>query len=243
MQLEKTTKGTLRFARRRRGFTMIELVVAVGLMMLLMSVVATVFNGSQTAISNAEEAIDMLQRARTLHARLSKDLSGAMVHMTQSNSGSIELAFSFEDPSTTTASTATSGNELYFIAQTIQNGQLGTWDVAYIVTQEDGKDYSQISRLNDIAKDDVYTLWDWSTNADQAAQISSPPTPIADFIAPPEDGEPVFEAHPLWEPRPDDIANNALPQYIEVDITFLGNRGNSERTRTMNYLIPIYQGK
>jgi prepilin-type N-terminal cleavage/methylation domain-containing protein len=73
----------LEFRRpRRRGFTLVEMLVAVAITLIMMTTVVTVFGLVMDSISNSRATIEMTDRLRGARNRLALDLQGATAPMT-----------------------------------------------------------------------------------------------------------------------------------------------------------------
>lgn len=67
---------------RRRGLTLIELLVTVALMLLIMTVIVKIFQETTTAMTSARTDQDLAQVTRRIDAQLRQDLSGATARFT-----------------------------------------------------------------------------------------------------------------------------------------------------------------
>lgn len=78
----------------RRGFTLVEMLVAVALTLIMMTTVVTVFGLVMDGISNSRATIEMTDRLRGARNRLALDLQGATAPMTPPISPDISAGFS-----------------------------------------------------------------------------------------------------------------------------------------------------
>ena len=231
--------------RRERGFTMLELIVSVGLMVVLLSVLAFVFRQSAEAVSQATEAVNTVQKARNFEARLGRELAAAVQYVAENTaSGKPERAFWFDGDganreSQGEPSSADYTTSIEFVSRTMQDGVMRTWDVMYEFVKDEGKDYGAIKRKKDIPNTDgEYVLWDlkdsaqggsWDENQDEILAW-----PVRDVH---------FEAAGNW--RPIDEAgdqNTELPPYVRVEMTFLDTWGGENFSLPMDFYFPVYQG-
>lgn len=75
-----TTRPTA--ARRRRGLTLVELLVTIALMLLIMSVIVGVFTQATSALTRAQKDQDLASIARRLETVIQQDLRGATARFT-----------------------------------------------------------------------------------------------------------------------------------------------------------------
>ncbi len=76
------TSATSRCPSRRRGFTLVELLVTITLMLLIMTIIVKVFQESTTAMTSARTDQDLALVMRRLDAQIRQDLSGATARFT-----------------------------------------------------------------------------------------------------------------------------------------------------------------
>ena len=67
--------------RSRRGFTLMEVLVAVTITLILMGAVVQVFVWISAGVADARATLEMQDRLRTVATRLQKDLAGVTVTM------------------------------------------------------------------------------------------------------------------------------------------------------------------
>jgi len=229
--------------RRDRGFTMMELIVSVGLMAALLSVLAFVFRQSAEAVSQATEAVNTVQKARNFEDRLGRELAAAVEYVVER--GEFEApqrAFWFDENGGNRGSQGNPESAGYrttieFVSRTLQDGVMRTWDVKYVFMQDPGKTYGAITRLKDAPNDDgEYVLWD-----DKEAGGSWDDTQ-EEVLAWPVEGV-TFEAAANWEPLDDQGDENVMiPPYVRVNVTFLDTWGGQIFRMPLEFYFPIYQG-
>lgn len=116
------------------GFTMIELVVSISLMVLLLGVLAFVFRQSSEAVGSATEAVNTVQRARIFSARFGRDLAGAKRSVVETERGTKVRTFLLApnpelDPPR--GINPNGGDSIMFKSKTRYRGIKGTWVVRY----------------------------------------------------------------------------------------------------------------
>ncbi|MHC4253447.1 MAG: PulJ/GspJ family protein [Planctomycetota bacterium] len=233
-----------------RGFTMLELIVSVGLMVVLLSVLAFVFRQSAEAVSQATEAVNTVQKARNFEARLGRELAAAVQYVAEDTaSGKPERAFWFDGDgafmeSQGNPSSAGYTTSIEFVSRTMQDGVMKTWDVKYVFVKDtaaDGSalDYGAIRRKKDVPNTEgEYVLWDLK---DSAAGGSWDDTQD-EILAWPVRGV-QFEAAGNW--RPIDTAgdqNTELPPYVRARMVFLDTWGGENFELPLEFYFPVYQG-
>lgn len=227
--------------RRDRGFTMLELIVSVGLMVVLLSVLAFVFRQSAEAVSQATEAVNTMQKARNFEARLGRELAAAVQYVVEGVSlAKPQRAFRFDENGVHNGSqgdpdSAAYGTQIEFVSRTLQDGVMKTWDVKYIFVMDPGETYGSITRKKDAPNPDAngeYVLWDQLWVEDQDEVIAWPVTGVS------------FQAAGNWLPEEDVSGdeNTELPPYVQVDVTFLDKWGGQSFRLPMTFYFPIYQG-
>jgi prepilin-type N-terminal cleavage/methylation domain-containing protein len=128
-----------------RGFTLIELIVAIGVSVVLLAILTFVFQVSTSASRDANSRVSLTERLRSLNLRLRQEVSG-MVHKVRDNLSTLhpytyELYHCFSIattwPSTTDVpkslqGTARGANVFAFTTSTVQDGKPVTVDVCYV---------------------------------------------------------------------------------------------------------------
>lgn len=234
-------------SRRRRsgpGFTMLELVVSVGLMVALLGVLAFVFRMSAEAVDQATQAVNVVQKARNFEAKLGRELASAVQHQVEvAPEAAPERAFMFDDdPEVKSGQTS-----IEFVSRTLQDGVLDTWDVKYVYVPDPDapadNPYGAIIRKKDAPKPadpeapdapPQYEVWDhlWDDAKDET-------------LARPVKGV-LFEAAGGWMPMVTDdaevVQNPRLPAYVRVKIIFCDVSGGVNFELPMEFYFRIYQG-
>lgn len=132
-------------SRRPRAFTLIELIVAIGVSVVLLAILTFVFQVSTSASRDANSRVSLTERLRSLNLRLRQEISG-MVHKVRDNLSTTppytyEMYRCFGIASTWSASpdvpkslqgTTRGANVLAFTTSTVQDGKPVTVDVCYI---------------------------------------------------------------------------------------------------------------
>jgi prepilin-type N-terminal cleavage/methylation domain-containing protein len=231
-------------SRRDRGFTMLELIVSVGLMVSLLSVLAFVFRQSAEAVSQATEAVNTVQKARNLEARLGRELAAAVQYVAQNSPmGKPQRAFWFDGDGTNNKSQGNASSAGYvtsieFVSRTLQDGVMRTWDVKYVFVQDPGKDYGAIKRKKDAPNTDgEYVLWDQKDSGGSWDDTQD------EILAWPVRGV-TFQAAGNWVPADQSTGdqNTELPPYVLVNMTFLDTWGGESFQLPMSFCFPVYQG-
>lgn len=139
--------------RRTRGFTLIELIVAIGVSVVLLAILTFVFQVSTSASRDANSRVSLTERLRSLNLRLRQEVSG-MVHKIRSSEGSpatgsvsnvetCKLYYRFgytpttpppepgTPPDPVTGVVSRGANVIAFATSTVQDGKPVTVDVCY----------------------------------------------------------------------------------------------------------------
>ncbi len=221
----------------RRGFTMIELIVAVGLMIVLLGVLAFVFRESAGAVEAATEAVTVAQTARNFEAKLARELASAVAYIkeeTLGTTGKIVRGFTFDD----SPIAYNSEKCIEYVSQAMSDGKLKTWDVKYSYEKYAGKNYGAIRRHKDAPKPgttDKYELWDHLWEDDD-------PNIKPETLAAPVRGV-RFSAAKDWDPGTDEDQNDRLPAYVRVEVIFLDSWGGKTFEMPMEFYFHVYQGE
>jgi len=128
------------FRRGSPAFTLVELLVAVALMTIFLTMVATVFTQSQGAFSKARASVAMSQEARAVFDIMQRDLQAAMLVTYYDTSGDRQLGyFSADDgthvgndppgpvnPTATSQPSPADMPKLYFVTNSQQVAEVST---------------------------------------------------------------------------------------------------------------------
>jgi len=131
--------------RRSGAFTLIELIVAIGVSVVLLAILTFVFQVSTSASRDANSRVSLTERLRSLNLRMRQEISG-MVHKIRDYEEipaplgitcyTLNLAYRFGYSSTTPApepGTSVRGpNVMAFATSTVQDGKPVTVDVCYV---------------------------------------------------------------------------------------------------------------
>ena len=231
--------GLRRGRTNERGFTMIELIVAVGLMIVVLGVLAFVFRQAAGAVASATEAVTVVQKARNFEARLGRELASAVAYLKEAGTAIDPMAargFSFDDR----ADEERSGRCIEFVSQTMNDGILDTWDVKYHYEVDPNsptlEPYGYIKRRKD-ARNTMghYVLWDHQWEEDD--EILAWPVRVDSSV-----GKELFAAAEGWNAGTVEDQNPRLPPYVRVNVTFLDTWGGRTFSFPMVFYFPIYQG-
>jgi len=215
---------------------MIELIVAVGLMIVVLGVLAFVFRQAAGAVSSATEAVTVVQKARNFESRLGRELASAVAYLKESGTmidPKADRGFTFDDK----AGEEKSLRCIEFVSQTMNDGILDTWDVKYHYEEDvdssgTGLGYGAIKRRKD-ARNAMgnYVLWDHQWEEDD--EIVAWPVKV--------DGE-LFAAAEGWDAGNPEDQTPYLPPYVKVKVTFLDTFGGKTFKFPMVFYFPVYQG-
>jgi type II secretory pathway pseudopilin PulG len=243
------------------AFTMIELVVSVGLMILLLGVLAFVFRGSAEAVASSTEAVNTVQRARTFEAKFGQDVSRAVRTVLETETGRTVRTFMLEPNlggSSQVNINAEGGSNIMFVSKTRYKGVEDTWVIRYYYEEEGDTGYGAIKRMvridsqkeeatGDIVPYDVAdsSIWDVGDSEPYSWSEEDPNLVVETVCSPvrPLEGTPVFFAI-----DPDASLVGAglafrLPASVKVSLNFLDSRGATSFQLPMQFNFPIYQGE
>ena len=220
--------------RLQRGFTMIELIVAVGLMIVVLGVLAFVFRQSAGAVGSATEAVTVVQTARNFEARLGRELASAVAYLKETAGGQAQRGFTFDDD----AGAEKSARCIRFVSQTMNDGILDTWDVKYHYEEDPASPaanrWGAVKRRKDARNSEGdYELWDDDATTWEAKD---------EILAQPVRGV-EFAAAEGWDAGAVGDENPRLPPYVRVKVTFLDKWGGRTFQLPMDFYFPVYQGE
>jgi len=209
--------------QKYNGFTLIELMVSVALMLIIIGMTMVIFNSTSTTFTVAEAKVDIMQNARLALDTIAKDIANATEisgntittvasywvkkknsTTTEKFTGKVKISYS------TPEAISFNGNQLYFLYRKIQNEDLDT---------------NQYEMLN----------------ADDNTKKSSTST-IAEYLVRPIDFE--FFLHSGnkdtdWEEAQLGFPNGTeLPPLVRVTITVTDEHMNACRTLSRTIWIP-----
>lgn len=244
--------------RCHAGFTMVELVVAVGLMVVLLGILAFVFQQSAEAVASSTEAVNTVARARSFEARFGRDISRAVQRVLETETGLPVRAFLLApDPEATQeygrGINEFGGNDVMFISKTRYQGLSAMWAVRYYYEEEGSSGYGAIKRMVRVDDStgeslpyDVGDPYIWDIRATEIYDPDSDPNmqveTIASSIQPMPD-EPLFY---VIDPDADLVDAGLafrLPPSVKVSIKFVDLKGAGGFELPMQFHFPIYQGE
>ena len=204
--------------RRLGGFTLLELVVAIGLMVMLLGVLAFVFRQSAEAVGAASEAVAVVQRARILGTRMGRELGAAVEYFVPNPMNKREIILAFE--------IAPDNKAVEFVSQTLHDGVLDTWNIKYYYLEDPGnKGYGAIYRR--VRQKEKYGLP--ATSSDVSEVVAWP-----------------VKAVRIRAIGSDPKLTGRLPAAVEVRATFLDSWDKAHCGRKFTlpqvFYLPIYQG-
>jgi type II secretory pathway pseudopilin PulG len=243
------------------AFTMIELVVSVGLMIILLGVLAFVFRGSAEAVASSTEAVNTVQRARSFEAKFGQDVSRAVRTVLETETGRTARTFMLA-PDLSGGSQINinpdGGDTIMFVSKTRYKGIEDMWVIRYYYEEIGDTGYGSIKRMvridsqkeessGDIVPYNVAdpSIWDigdsepysWSEEDSdlEVEMVCSPVRPLEDT--------PIFFAI-----DPDASLVGAglafrLPASVKVSLNFLDSRGATSFQLPTQFNFPIYQGE
>jgi type II secretory pathway pseudopilin PulG len=219
-----------RMRRGARAFTMLELLVAVSLMVMLLSVLTFVFRQSAEAVGSATETVNVVQKARNFAARVGREV-GASVETylpPPDPSKPPVLTFRVSDDGTVPK---TSGSMVEFFSQTLNEGVLDTWCVRYYYQQDTtppdgGAAYGSIYRR--VRRDRALFGTTFDQKADGEPEVLVGPVRDVQFVRVPE--------------LPSGTQIDTMPSSLSVRVTFLDTWGGTKFRLAQQFYFPIYQG-
>jgi type II secretory pathway pseudopilin PulG len=212
---------------RARAFTMLELLIAVGLMVMLLGVLAFVFRQSSAAVSGATETVTMVQRARNFSARLGKEIAAAVENYVAPKSLGKPPLLTFivsKDDQTPEEE----GDRVEFLSQTLNEGVMDTWCVKYYYVAEKnaGGDLEMGSVRRIIRPRERFgEPFDDTLDKDERV-VSNVRNVTFRRVPPPPSGNQV----------------DKMPASVEVIATFVDKWGGKKFKLPQQFYFPIYQG-
>ena len=239
------------------AFTMIELVVSVGLMILLLGVLAFVFQQSANAVASSTEAVNAVQRARSFEARFGQDISRAVRTVLETETGRNVRTFQLApDPldSPPRNINLDGGDNIMFVSKTRYKGIEDTWVVRYYYEPARlGADYGAIKRMVRVDDSggepmpyDVGDPYIWDIEATEVYDPSSDPDMQVETISSPVQPMPDEPLFYVIDPDADLVDAGLafrLPASVKVSLKFIDPRGAEGFEFPMQFHFPIYQGE
>jgi type II secretory pathway pseudopilin PulG len=213
--------------RATRAFTMLELLVAIGLMVMLLSVLAFVFRQSAQAVTGATETVTIVQRARNFSSRLGKEVAAAVESYLPPDARGKppRLTFIVSDDGETPLE---EGENLEFLSQTLNEGVMDTWCVKYFYSPEKGvggpDEMGSIRRIIR-TRDRFGEPFDKKFDKDE--RVVANVRKVKFRRVPP--------------PPPRHLVDK-MPASVEVIVTFVDQWGGKRFKLEHQFYFPIYQG-
>ena len=209
--------------RAKRGFTLIELIVAIGVSVILISILTFVFRVSTNATRKANSRVSITERMRSLNIRMRQEI-GAMLPVSRKVPNPAHPMYDIPTPGT-----------LIFSAATNQDGLPVSTDVQYRYvpggTPVDGRLYRLRSKLG--------------TNG-------VPKLGQDDFVDPPEEQDVLminvrdvkFEDvdPPPAAATSTELQPRVLPAAVKLTITFGPELGDKTELEKTTITFPVYRG-
>jgi prepilin-type N-terminal cleavage/methylation domain-containing protein len=201
-----------------RGFTMIELLVAVGLMVILLSVLAFVFSQSVRAVEGASESVLVIQKARNVQMRMGREIASAVEYLIETKDP--------EHPTARAFMLLPSNEGVEFVSQTLDDeGRLDTWNVKYEYDSSEKAIYRYIRDLDE-------TIFGGNWKPEEGKALVKPVEDVSFQVV--GDKEELLGV--------DEQDKIRLPAAIKMKITFLDSAGRRNYVMPMEFFFPIYQG-
>lgn len=248
--------GTVKEARHRRrsprGFTLIELIVAIGISVVLLSILAFIFRISTAATRDANSRISITERQRTINIRLRQEI-GAMLPVPRTDANQVLLSpqrtFDIQNTNGLTA------NVLIFSTATVESGLPISVDVKY-------------QFIPDTTTPEKGVLIRWRDSTGPYYTAGQPAPAVVGQINPGyflgDDNFVNTNATPAYflsdvmmmnvrscqftavdvplPPSPTELNPRLLPSAIQLDMQFGPEVGNPDKIEFVRFVFPIYRG-
>jgi prepilin-type N-terminal cleavage/methylation domain-containing protein len=226
---------------RARGFTLLEVLVAVALSVMLLSVLGFAFRISTMAARNANLRASILERLRLINVRMRQEV-GAMLPIVQTEGPGIGQTFHCT-PDT-----------LIFTTATVENGRSVNVDVKYkLVPDPSSPGRGLLIRYRD--KTGPYVYNDPATpNAPLNYKLGD--TLVANFVDPYDQADimltdvrlatfsfAVINPPPPTDPTDTSLAPRGLPSGVQMKVSFGAEKGNADLLETATFVFPVHRGK
>jgi len=214
-----------------RAFTMLELLVAVSLMVMLLSVLTFVFRQSAAAVGGATETVTVVQKARNFAGRMGREVGAAVEHYFENPTPNEPptLAFRVSDDGKTRQD---SGEKVEFIAQTLNEGVLDTWCVRYYYVAEEniGNPEEETGAIMRVVREkDEFPVILSGTVEDELKEVVIRPVRNVRFTR-----------IPPSPPQKTEI--DTMPASLSVQAEFLDTWGGTKFKLPLQFYFPVYQG-
>jgi prepilin-type N-terminal cleavage/methylation domain-containing protein len=216
-----------------RGFTLLELLVAISVSVILLTILAFVLRISVSTMRDANSRTSMTERLRNMNIRLRSEIGG-MLPVQRANNAMLQI----------TNSNGQTANVLVFAATTSAAGRTVSIDVKYEFIPDAAKpENGRLIRYRDttgpydlVTPDKVnplYTLGDDNFSAETQADVMITNVRAVKFetIDPPPALNSTLDLHP-----------RVLPQAIKVTITYGPDLGDPQALENGVFYFPVYRG-
>jgi prepilin-type N-terminal cleavage/methylation domain-containing protein len=227
--------------QRSHGFTLIEVLVAVALSAMLLSVLGFAFRISTLAARNANLRATILERLRLINVRLRQEV-GAMLPIVQTEGPGMGQTF-YCTPDT-----------LIFSTATVENGRAVNVDVKYkLVPDPTAPGRGMLIRYRD--KTGPYMYNDPAT-PNPPANCKLGDALAANFVDPYDQADimltdvrlatfsfTIMNPPPPTDPTDTTLAPRGLPSGVQMKVSFGAEKGNADMFETATFVFPVYRGK
>lgn len=209
---------------KNRGFTLIEVLLALFLTAILITILSVVFNTGLRAYRQGKDLMDITRKAQLLLGQMTRELPGAMVQI----SGS-----------TTYIPFIGNGNSVYFVAPIDNNGDIDLCEVGYFYD----------STVNAVRRH--FLPYNWESGGSRNTDFEYPENPIQ-YTAGQAIREIMIDRVTVfslqyrdasgWISNPPGIwtATSQLPELVEVSVTIRGEYPQNPPAQTKTFTTWIY---
>ncbi|HYG73634.1 MAG TPA: prepilin-type N-terminal cleavage/methylation domain-containing protein [Planctomycetota bacterium] len=243
---------TIRQQKKPAGFTLIELLVAISVSVVLLSVLAFVFQISTAATRDANSRVALTERLRSLNIRMRQEV-GAMLPVQRFQSPSK----TFANKRTFDIDTSSTPAWIVFATATQENGRPVSVDVKYEYIPDAGNPnggklvrwrdatgpYKKDFATGQWVPNDKYTLGDnettsWEPRTDADVMVTNVRRCVFEVIDVPESMKTAAApTTPVTELNP-----RELPSAVMLTIEFGAEVGNPDMRQTTTMTFPVYRG-
>ena len=243
--------------RAERAFTLIELIVAVGISVVILSILAFIFRVSTTATRDANSRISITERLRALNIRMRQEIGGTLpINRTDPSKVPLNLA-PLPNTYVITSANGQTNNVILFSTATVESGKPISVDVKY----------EYIPGPVGLEEKGVLVRWRDSTGpyftdgqlpANTVGQINpnyflgddnwvttgAVPTYFLGDVLMVNVRSCTFTALdiPINPPPVTDLNPRVLPSAFQLDIRFGPDVGDPDRLETARLVFPVYRG-
>jgi prepilin-type N-terminal cleavage/methylation domain-containing protein len=226
---------------KQRGFTLMEVLVAVALSVMLLSVLGFAFRISTMAARNANLRATILERLRLINVRMRQEV-GAMLPIVQTEGPGMGQTF-YCTPDT-----------LVFSSATVENGRAVNVDVKYkLIPDPANPGRGLLVRYRD--KTGPYVYNDPAT-ANAPLNYKLGDALAANFVDPYDQADimltdvrlatfsfTVINPPPPADPADTSLAPRGLPSAVQINVSFGAEKGNADMFESATFVFPVYRGK